>query len=71
MNVRKLTETGGTEQEFEAAMRTLAATVREAGECLLDLQNAVELLRMANEPALARAVERDTLACLRKAMRPR
>jgi hypothetical protein len=74
MDVRKLIDAGGTEQEFEAAMRTLAATVREAGECLLDLQNAVELLRMANEPglarALARAVVRDTTSCLRKAMRP-
>jgi hypothetical protein len=70
MDVRKLIDSGSSEQEFEAAMRTLAATVREAGECMLDLQNAVELLRLANEPRLAQTVQRSTVACLRKAMRP-
>ena len=69
MDVRKLIDAGGSEQEFEAAIRTLAATVREAGECLLDLQNAVEMLRMANEPGLAQTVQRDTVSCLRKAMK--
>jgi len=58
-----------TEQEFEAAMATLAATIREAGECMLDLQNAVELLRLKKDPALARAVDRQTQDCMRRAMR--
>jgi hypothetical protein len=69
MDTRKLIESGGTEAEFEAAMKTLAETIREAGECLLDLQNALETLRMANEPALARAVIRESAGCLRRAMR--
>ena len=67
MDVRKPIDTGNG-QELEAAMRTLAATVREAGECMLDLQSAVEMLRLAHEPAFARAVQRDTLACIRNAM---
>jgi hypothetical protein len=67
MDTRKLIEDGGSEEEFEAAMRTLAQTVREAGECMLDLQQAVELLRLANEPALAMAVDRETAACIRRA----
>ncbi|WP_280154706.1 hypothetical protein [Piscinibacter sp. XHJ-5] len=67
MDVRKLIDSG-SEQELEAAIRTLAATVREAGECMLDLQGAVEMLKLAHEPAFARAVQRDTLACIRKAM---
>jgi hypothetical protein len=69
MDARKLIESGGSEQEFEAAMKTLAETIREAGECMLDLQNAVELLRMANEPRRALAVDMETTACLRRAMR--
>ena len=69
MDTRKLIQGGGTEQEFEAAMRTLAATIREAGECMLDLQNAVELLRMVNRPSFALTVESETRACLRRAMR--
>ncbi|HEV7914390.1 MAG TPA: hypothetical protein VGP22_11515 [Albitalea sp.] len=69
MDTRKLIETGGTEEEFEAAMKTLAATIREAGECLLDLQNAVEMLRMANDPALAQSVGRESTVCMRRAMR--
>jgi hypothetical protein len=68
MDARKLIENGGSEQEFEAAMHTLAETIREAGECMLDLQHAVELLRMANEPRMALAVDMETTACLRRAM---
>jgi len=68
MDARKLIENGGSEQEFEAAMKTLAETIREAGECMLDLQNAVELLRLANEPRMALAVDMETTACLRRAM---
>lgn len=69
MDARKLIESGGSEQEFEAAMKTLAETIRDAGECMLDLQNAVELLRLANEPRLALRVDLETTACLRRAMR--
>jgi hypothetical protein len=69
MDARKLIESGGSEQEFEAAMKTLAETIREAGECMLDLQNAVELLRLANEPRLALAVDVEMTACMRRAMR--
>ena len=58
-----------TEQEFEAAMATLAATIREAGECMLDLQNAIELLRLKKDPALALTVDRQTQDCMRRAMR--
>lgn len=60
-----------SEEELAEAMRTLARTIREAGECLLDLQNAVELLHLAKQPLLARAVEHETTACLRAAMRRR
>jgi hypothetical protein len=70
MDARKLIQNGGSVQEFEAAMQTLASTIRDAGECMLDLQNAVELLRLANEPRLALAVDTETAACLRRAMRP-
>ena len=59
----------GTEEEFEAAMRVLAATIREAGECMLDLQHALERLRLAHEPQLAQAVDVETTACLCRAMR--
>jgi len=69
MEARKLIENGGSQQEFEAAMRTLAETIREASECMLDLENALELLRLANEPRLALAVHLETSACLRRAMR--
>ncbi len=69
MDTRKLIEGGGTEEEFEAAMRTLAATIREAGECLLDLEHAVELVRVANHPSRALALQCETKACLRRAMR--
>jgi hypothetical protein len=60
-----------SEEELAEAMHTLARTIREAGECLLDLQHAVELLHLANEPALARTVEHETLSCLQAAMRRR
>jgi type II secretory pathway component PulJ len=60
-----------SEEELAEAMQTLARTIREAGECLLDLQTAVELLHVANEPSLARAVQHETAACLRSAMRRR
>ena len=69
MNVRKAMPGAGTEEEFEAAIRTLAQAVREAGECMLELQEALQMLRLANEPALAREVEWEAAKCLRKAMR--
>jgi hypothetical protein len=69
MEARRLLTNGGTQQEFEAAMNKLAETVREAGECMLDLEHALELLRLANEPRLALAVHAETAACMRRAMR--
>ena len=69
MDTRKLIEGGGTEAEFEAAMRTLAAAIREAGECLLDLEHAIQMLRLANQPSKALALHCETRACLRRAMR--
>ncbi|HEX6363848.1 MAG TPA: hypothetical protein VFZ93_12880 [Albitalea sp.] len=50
-------------------MQTLAQTIREAGECMLDLELALQLLRLANEPELALAVHQETTACLQRAMR--
>jgi hypothetical protein len=69
MDTRRRVDGGGSEQGFEAAMRLLAATMREAGECMLELQEALQMLRLANEPALAREVEWEAAKCLRKAMR--
>jgi hypothetical protein len=69
MNAHRLVGSGRSEQELEEAMQQLAATIRDAGECLLDLQVAVEALRMANEPGLAREVQQATAGCLRSAMR--
>jgi len=69
MEARKVIVNGSSPQEFEAAMRALAETIREAGECMLDLEQAMELLRMANEPRLALAIQAATSSCLRKAMR--
>jgi hypothetical protein len=68
MEARKSIVNGG-HQEFEAAMRTLAETIREAGECMLDLEHAMHLLRMSNEPKLALSVRMETSSCLRRAMR--
>jgi len=69
MDHRKLIEGGGTQQEFEAAIRALAETISEAGECMIELQTALELLRVSNEPKLALAVALETTACLRRARR--
>ena len=69
MDVSKLIGPGRSEEELEEAMKTLAATIREAGECLLDLQAAVMALQMANDPGLARSVDREAGACMRDAMR--
>ncbi|HJV61129.1 MAG TPA: hypothetical protein VJ743_09270 [Albitalea sp.] len=57
------------ERALAQAMQELASTIREAGECLLDLQQAVDTLRLANDPTLARVVDRETAACMRAAMR--
>lgn len=65
MDVNKLS----SEEELAVAMQMLARTIREAGECLLDLQHAVVLLHLTNEPALAREVEDATACCLHAAMR--
>jgi hypothetical protein len=69
MDVHKPTGAGKTEQEMEQAMLALARSIREAGECLLDLQEAVEMLRLAQQPALSRAVCGEAAGCIRAAMR--
>jgi hypothetical protein len=68
MDVRKSTSTGRTRQELEQAMHVLAGTIREAGECLLDLEQAMETLHLANQPGLAREVKEQAAVCLRRAM---
>jgi hypothetical protein len=68
MNADKPTISGRSQNELEEAMRQLSITVRKAGECMLDLQQAVEALKLANEPGLARAIEREAKECLRTAM---
>lgn len=60
---------GRSERELEEAMKALAFTIREAGECLLDLQQAVLALQFANDPGLSRHVDRAAQACLQDAMR--
>ena len=69
MDVQKPTTAGQSEQEMEQAMLALAQTIREAGECLLDLQEAVETLHLAQQPALLRKVNEEASGCIRAAMR--
>jgi hypothetical protein len=69
MDVHKPTSAAQTAQEMEQAMLALAQTIREAGECLLDLQEAVEKLHLAQQPALLRAVHDEAAGCIRAAMR--
>ena len=69
MNAQRPTISGRGPQDLDEAMRRLTATVREAGECLLDLQQAVEALSLASEPGLAHAVDREARDCMRAAMR--
>ena len=69
MDPQKLTASARNEQQLEQAMQVLAETIREAAECLLDLQHAVETLHLANEPALAQTVSDEAAACIRAAMR--
>ncbi len=69
MNVSKLNGGRRSEEELEAAMKVLAATIRDAGECLLDLQQAVIKLRLARDPRLATTVDQAAGDCLKRAMR--
>lgn len=69
MDVSKLIGSGPSEEELDRAMRLLAATIREAGESLLDLQAAVMVLELAHDPLLSRRIDAETDACLREAMR--
>jgi len=69
MDAQKPTTAGQSEQEMEQAMLALAQTIREAGECLLDLQEAVETLHLSQQPALMRKVNAEAAGCLRAAMR--
>jgi hypothetical protein len=56
-------------QDFDASLQLLAAKIREAAECLLDLQAAIERLRLAREPGFAVKVHEATSDCLHRAMR--
>ena len=58
-----------SEVELQAAVRTLEATIREAGECLLDLQLAVQALQLAIDATLAHDVDVASRSVLRDAMR--
>jgi len=69
MDLPKLNGSNRSEDELRDAMQVLASTIREAGECLLDLQLAVETLHLANQPALAQSVSDEAADCLRQAMR--
>jgi len=55
--------------ELQEAVRTLEMTIREAGECLLDLQLAVQALQLAMDTTLARDVDVESRSALRDAMR--
>jgi len=69
MDVSKIIGSGRAKQELDEAMKALAVTIREAGECLLDLQQAVLTLQLANDPVLSRGIDHAAQACLRDAMR--
>lgn len=58
-----------TPQTLEDSLSALAATIREASESLLDLQDALAKLRVVSEPRLASDVETQVEHCLRNAMR--
>lgn len=61
---------GQPSQDFDASLQVLAAKLREAAECLLDLQLAIERLRLSREPGFAVKVHEATTECLTRAMRP-
>ena len=54
---------------LEESLSALAATIRDAGESLLDLQEALAKLRVVSEPRLAHHVEAELDDCIRNAMR--
>lgn len=54
---------------LKQSLEALAATIRNASESLLDLQEALARLRVATEPALATSVHAEVDVCLRNAMR--
>lgn len=56
-------------QTLEDSLTALAATIRDAGESLLDLQEALAKLRVATEPTLANQVSDEVSLCMRNAMR--
>jgi hypothetical protein len=61
--------TGPSSQDFDASLQLLAIKIREAAECLLDLQAAIERLRLVREPGFAVKVNEATVNCLHRAMR--
>ena len=69
MDLSKLSGPGPTEVELQEAIKQLAASIRQAGECLLDLQEAIVALQMAKDPGFARRIDCTARATLREAMR--
>ena len=69
MDPLKLMMLHRSEVELKQAVRTLEATIREAGECLIDLQHAVQALQLAMDPGLARDVDVASRSVMRDAMR--
>ncbi|RQP25306.1 hypothetical protein [Piscinibacter terrae] len=69
MEAPRVTGSDGSEKELELAIRTLAATIREAGECMLDLEQALIKLRMARDPRMMSSVGSESNDCLKRAMR--
>ena len=75
MNDQHRTSSGSTSrdqsqtQTLEESLTALAATIRDAGESLLDLQDALAKLRVATEPRLAYCVKAEVTDCMRNAMR--
>lgn len=61
---------GQTSQDFDTSLQLLAVKLREAAECLLDLQAAIERLRLSREPGFAVKVHEATEDCLNRARRP-
>jgi hypothetical protein len=61
--------TGAPAPSLEESLSALAATIRDAGESLLDLQEALAKLRVATEPTLHDSVHGELDDCLRNAMR--
>lgn len=65
----RMNDGDNTPLTLEESLAALADSIRDAGESLLDLQEALAKLRMAAEPTLANDVRSEVDNCLRNAMR--